>query len=160
MMSQSEVFLPPANEVCEGYVFTPVCHSIHRAGCLGPGGGWGGLALGGCLGPDPRGGWGVWPGGGVQAQARGVCRHRGCIPACTEAETPSSKRLLLRAVRILLECILVFFKSNEPNNQYTAVIPKVSNSTTSQISSHRTNRWFLLSVFLPPANEVWDKIMF
>ena len=22
--------LPPANEVCEGYVFTPVCHSVHR----------------------------------------------------------------------------------------------------------------------------------
>ena len=25
--------LPPANEVCEGYVFTPVCHSVH-GGCL------------------------------------------------------------------------------------------------------------------------------
>ena len=24
--------LPPANEVCEGYVFTPVCHSVHRGG--------------------------------------------------------------------------------------------------------------------------------
>ena len=24
--------LPPANEVCEGYVFTCVCHSIHRGG--------------------------------------------------------------------------------------------------------------------------------
>ena len=22
--------LPPANVVCEGYVFTPVCHSVHR----------------------------------------------------------------------------------------------------------------------------------
>ena len=27
------VLLPPANEVCEGYVFTPVCHSVHR-GCI------------------------------------------------------------------------------------------------------------------------------
>ena len=27
------VLLPPANEFCEGYVFTPVCHSVHR-GCL------------------------------------------------------------------------------------------------------------------------------
>ena len=28
-------FLPSANEVCEGYVFTPVCHSVHRGGvCL------------------------------------------------------------------------------------------------------------------------------
>ena len=26
-------FLPPANEVCKGYVFTRVCHSVHR-GCL------------------------------------------------------------------------------------------------------------------------------
>ena len=25
--------LPPANEVCEGYVFTPVCHSV-QGGCL------------------------------------------------------------------------------------------------------------------------------
>ena len=24
--------LPPANEVCEGYVFTRVCHSVHKAG--------------------------------------------------------------------------------------------------------------------------------
>ena len=29
------VFLPPANEVCEGYVFTPVCQSIcSQEGCL------------------------------------------------------------------------------------------------------------------------------
>ena len=25
-------FLPPANEVCEGYVFTRICHSVHRGG--------------------------------------------------------------------------------------------------------------------------------
>ena len=24
--------LPSANEVCEGYVFTPVCHSVHGGG--------------------------------------------------------------------------------------------------------------------------------
>ena len=23
------IYLPPANEVCEGYVFTRVCHSVH-----------------------------------------------------------------------------------------------------------------------------------
>ena len=28
-------FLPPANVVCEGYVFTPVCHSVHRGGMHG-----------------------------------------------------------------------------------------------------------------------------
>ena len=45
-------FLPSANEVCEGYVLTPVCQSFcSQEGCLGPGTGWrlGGLA----------GGWGV-----------------------------------------------------------------------------------------------------
>ena len=29
--------LPPANEVCEGYVFTPVSHSVHRGGVCGRG---------------------------------------------------------------------------------------------------------------------------
>ena len=38
----------------------------------------------------------------------GGSRPRGCIPACTEADPPStSRRLLPRAVRILLQCILV-----------------------------------------------------
>ena len=71
-------FLPPANEVCEGYVFTCVCHSVHRGDCLVPG--WGAgpsgvpgprgcLVLGGSgssmpcrfLGPHPRGKLrGIW----------------------------------------------------------------------------------------------------
>ena len=50
----------------------------------GLGRGWG-VSPGGCPGPGP------W----------------GCIPACTEADTPPSRRLLLRMVHILLECILV-----------------------------------------------------
>ena len=28
------VFVLPTNEICEGYVFTPVCHSVHGGGCL------------------------------------------------------------------------------------------------------------------------------
>ena len=35
-----KVFLPPANEVCEGYVFTGVCLStggVHGRGCAWPG---------------------------------------------------------------------------------------------------------------------------
>ena len=69
------IFLPSANEVCDGYVFTPVYHSLH---------GWegvqaqGGVCLGGVSRPRPG---------------------RGCIPACTEADTPPP-RLLLRTVRI------------------------------------------------------------
>ena len=73
---------------------------------------WGrlrGLAWGGGLRPTPRvevegSGW-VWlqahPGGGSPGPGL-----EGCIPACTEADPPS-RQLLLRAVRILLECILV-----------------------------------------------------
>ena len=89
----TEVFLPPANEVCEGYVFTPVCHSVHRGECLGPGPGGrlGGLAGGGG-GPGPHPGGVSRPRpGGVQAQAQGWCPGQGpgeCIPACTEADTP------------------------------------------------------------------------
>ena len=28
------ILLPPAKKVCEGYVFTRVCHSVHRGGCF------------------------------------------------------------------------------------------------------------------------------
>ena len=64
------LLLPPANEVCAGYVFTRVCHSVHRGGSR------------------PRlevkgsgQGWGVC-----------VCRPSpgGCMPACTEADPPST----------------------------------------------------------------------
>ena len=39
--------LPPANEVCEGYVFTGVCHSVHRGGMHGCPGGMHGCSWGG-----------------------------------------------------------------------------------------------------------------
>ena len=51
------IFLLPTNEVCEGYVFTPVCHSVHRGG--------------GCLGPGPRGRLGGLARQGVEVQAQG-----------------------------------------------------------------------------------------
>ena len=50
----SAEFLPSAIEVFEGYVFTPVCHSVHGGGCPGPIPG--GSAQGGCPGPGPVGG--------------------------------------------------------------------------------------------------------
>ena len=47
-------FLPPATEVWEGYVFTPVCHSVHRGRgvCMAGGGGhvWQGGMVGGMCG--------------------------------------------------------------------------------------------------------------
>ena len=30
VLGMEDQFLPPAGEVCEGYVFTSVCHSVHR----------------------------------------------------------------------------------------------------------------------------------
>ena len=107
-------FLPPANEACEGYVFTRICHSVHRGrGAPGPHpvGRLRGLA-GGSPGPHPRGRLRGLPqgvcrpttgmGGGLQAhtrRGRDVSQH-------ALRQTPLSRRLL-RAVRILLECILV-----------------------------------------------------
>ena len=129
------IFLPPATEVCEGYVFTHVCQSFcslgggalqaHTQGEV-EGYGWGR----GLQGHTQGAGWGVWWGRGLQAYIRGfggglaggISRptlgvegaqahtqgvaqahtwgilsrsRRGCLQACTEADTP------------LLECILV-----------------------------------------------------
>ena len=105
--------LPSANEVCEGCVFTPVCHYVHGGGwgCLGPGPGrrvclgvsrsrpgvvqgqaQGCVYPGGCPGPGPG------PGG---------CPGPGCVSQHALRQTPHSRWLLLQTVRILLECSLV-----------------------------------------------------
>ena len=99
-----------ARKRSEGYVFTGVCLSTGRGGELSrprPRGRFGGLAGEvGCLRPDPgRGGgrgsgWrglsrprprgevgGFWL-EGVQAHTWGGPGPEGCIPACTEADTP------------------------------------------------------------------------
>ena len=88
----------PQTKLREGYIFTLVCDSVHGGGCLDPDpeGRLGGLAgEGGCLGPE--GGWGFDWGGGVQAHTRGgpgpywggvQAQAGGCIPTCTEADTP------------------------------------------------------------------------
>ena len=64
----SEYLLPPANEVCEGYVFTPVCQSfVHRGGVHGRGVRMvGGMNGGGCM-----------AGGGMHG--RGVCMVGVCV---------------------------------------------------------------------------------
>ena len=139
---QKSNLLPPANKVCEGYVFTRVC--LSTGGVFRPTarGSLRGLAGGGLQAHSQGGevegpGWGSsgpHP-GGLQAHTRGVLQahtwggilqaptwgmspgphprgspgpHQGGIPACTEADSPN-RQLLLRAVRILLECILVLF---------------------------------------------------
>ena len=75
--------LPPANVVCEGYVFTPVCDSVNGGACVvAPGGGraWllqGGLggmrgcSQGGMCGCSRGGAWLLWGGGGACVVAPG-----------------------------------------------------------------------------------------
>ena len=88
-------FLPPANEVCEGYVFTLVCHSVHRGACMAGGQAWLGAMHGGggCVAGEHvwQGGacmaWGhVWWGcmaggmhGGGHAWQGGVCGREACM---------------------------------------------------------------------------------
>ena len=71
-----------------------------------------GIWSGGSPGPNPRGKLrGIWPGGSSGPHPRGKFRgiwSGGSIPACTEAGPPPPRWLLLREVRILLECILVY----------------------------------------------------
>ena len=75
-------YLPPANEVPEGYVFAPVCNSVHM-------------------------------GGGVSAPVdAGIHTPRADTPLGRRPRP--SRRLLLRTVRILLECILVQTKATKP----------------------------------------------
>ena len=62
----------PQTKLRKGYVFAPVCHSVHGGGCPGPGTG-GVSAQGGCPGPGP---------GGAQAQ--------GCVSHHALRQTPPS----------------------------------------------------------------------
>ena len=90
----------------QGNIFTGVCDSVNRGVGVGVcflGGicSWGGCLVWGCL----------LPGGvcsrGVSAH-RGVCSRGGVCSQGGLVETaPPPGRLLLRTVRILLECILV-----------------------------------------------------
>ena len=104
--SSASSLLPPANKVCEGYVFTRVCLSTGR-GSPGQnpgeveGSGWGGLQAhkGGVDGSGGGGSPSTHP-GEVVSRPGGVSQH-------ALRQTPPSRRLLLRAVRIVLECILV-----------------------------------------------------
>ena len=72
-----QLYLPPANEVCEGYVFTGVCLSTTVS------------SEGGSLS------------GGISVQEGGLCPGEGL---CQGDPPPYGN---VRAVRILLECILV-----------------------------------------------------
>ena len=123
------IYLAPANEVCEGYVFTGVCHSVHR------GGGMRGCFLGVHAWLLPVGACMVAPGGVCGSSRGGMCGCSGVYVVVLEGGVCGCSGghawLLLggmchcsqgghawdmtrygdtineRAVRILLECILV-----------------------------------------------------
>ena len=84
--------LPPANDVCEGYVFTPVCQSFCSRGGRST---WAGT---------PRPGPGTLPGPGTPPRP-GIPPEQ-CMPGYTGNK---------RAVRILLESILVYISLYTPS---------------------------------------------
>ena len=90
------IFTARKRSLGQGNIFTPVCHSVHRGGggiqaCIA-----GGIPA--CLAV----GWSALRGRGVCSWGGG-----GLLPEGAWWRPPG--QLLLRAVRILLECILVFF---------------------------------------------------
>ena len=128
-------FLPPANVVCEGYVFTPVCDSVNRGmACVVAWGRHAWLLQGACvvaLGGHgcSRGGMHGCSGGAcvVALGWGGVCGCSGGVHGCSGGHawllwggmhgcsvgghawdtTRYGDTVNERAVRILLECILV-----------------------------------------------------
>ena len=84
LVSKKASLLPPATKLRQGYIFTGICDSVHRGGGM-------------------RGGGNAWLGG-----------VHGCSGACVTCMPPHPGQILRlrhtvneRAVRILLECILV-----------------------------------------------------
>ena len=133
------LYLPPANEVWGKLIFSEACvkNSVHKGGrggvcgipaciaggipaCLAgiQGGGWYPSMPCRSLGPHPRGKLrGQLLGRGLQAHTRGG------YPSMHRDRHPPNRWLLLRAVRILLECILVCQNFRKiPWNRKTAIL--------------------------------------
>ena len=96
-----DIFYRPQTKFAK-VMFSHVSVCPQRGGSPGPHlGGVEGSGLGGGVSrPTPRGVSRPTPGGVSRPTPRGVSQH-------ALRQTPPSRRLLLRAVRILLECILV-----------------------------------------------------
>ena len=94
-------FLPPATKLGQGYIFTGVWDSVDGGG--GGGGVWSGGGVCGPGGVSALGGCGPL---GVPAPG-GVSGPRGGVWSLGVSSRHPPGRPLLRAVRILLECILV-----------------------------------------------------
>ena len=99
-------YLPPANEVCEGYVFTGVCLSTGGGACM-VGGGC--MVAGGCawLQGDMCGCLGAFMVAGGMHSCRGGAWLRVGMRRLRQ-DTVNEQ-----AVHILLECILVYYATGQ-----------------------------------------------
>ena len=106
--------LPPATKLGQGYIFTGVCDSVH-GGVPAPGGVcswgclvWGGACFQGVPAPGGTCSWGMGLIRGVPGP-EGVPGPGGAWSWGVPGGDPPPGRLLLWAVRILLECILDYY---------------------------------------------------
>ena len=125
-------FLPPANEVCEGYVFTRVCQSfcsqwgVHGCRTVH---GWGACVVAGvCMDAGGMHGcrgcawlWGVCGCGGHAWLQGGICGCRGVCVVVGGMSGIWRDTVNERALGILLECILVCFCENLVKNLWTLI---------------------------------------
>ena len=133
-------YLPPANEVCEGYVFTGVCLFTGGGACV--------VALG------RRGAWHAWllPGG-----------MHGCSPGEPAWNTMRyGDTINERAVRILLECILVFIITS--NKRLMLTSPTVCVSGKIMYIDHKINirlcKNNTTSRDLPSMQQNWVRLLY
>ena len=124
-MSEPKKLLPPANEVCEGYVITGVCLSTGGGGCMAGGHAWQ-EDVGGRQGHAWQGGM---HGGGMHGReacmSKRGCTWQGACISCTPA-TATPPRQILR----------------------DTVIQSMSGRYASYWNA------FLFSVFLPPVDRL------
>ena len=134
-------FYRPQTKLREGNVFTGVCDSVH-GGVPGPGGAW------------SRGG--VCSQGG--AWSRGVSAPGGVCSRGDPGGDPPG-RLLLRAVRILLECILVFLIKTLGTHHHLCCSRTYIFRNDEQISFHENQRQNVREQRAPVYNKKafqWD----
>ena len=130
--STKVLLLPPANKVCEGYVFTSVCHSVHRAGSLHPG-------VGVCIQEGSASRGDLHPGGSASGGSAtgGVCLWRGLHPGGGVLGRPPGAlqdTVNKRAVRIILECILAHIRI------FVALLKRSVNGTFITTTSQKMNQ--------------------
>ena len=113
-------YLPPANEVCEGYVLTGVCLSRGGA-CMVAGGAWLLAGVHGCRGTCVVA-WGAFMVAGGMHSCRGAAWLRVGMRRLRQ-DTVNEQ-----AVHILLECILVYYATGQGQFSFSwANLPDLAN---------------------------------